>query len=812
VSDERLKNDVLARADEDAGLSEQARLVVLAALESSEDLSEVLGGGTTRRELVESLTAPIEEPSEPTGAYLTEVTVEGFRGIGPKVTLPLKPGPGLTVVAGRNGSGKSTLAEGLELALTGTNSRWKNKPVIWSQDWRNLHAGKKSEIRVGLAEEGAGTTMIGVDWPPGDHVAVDDSKRWVQRKGKKQEDISVLGWDSALEMYRPLMSYDELSGILEGSPSAFYDQLYKLLGLEQLTDAMARLDAEVKQLRQPAAELRKARDALKPTLESHEDPRAATALAQVRKTKPNLDVVRPLITDGTHAAVPQAWLRAERLTTPDPDDMALKCAALRSAADSQRQETERSDALAADRAELLEMGLDFHEHFGDQKCPVCGHGTLDANWAVAARAALEQEQQAAQALTAARAATAQARSAVMAAVREIPAPPTEDPDLTNLDAARATYDALVKLPADGDIALAGHVTETLEPLRQAYANLRQEAVTLIQSRSDAWHPVALELAGWISKAEKVAEAEPRLAVADEALKWLQKNAGVLRNERIAPLADQAKGIWAALRQESNVDLGEIRLEGQKTTRRVVLKADVDGSDTDAFGVMSQGELQALSLAIFIPRATSPASPFRFLVLDDPIQAMDPSKIDGFLQVLTRLAENRQVIVFTHDDRLPSAIRMSRSPARIVELVRGANSVVTVTESTRPADRLLEDAFAIAIDEAVPDDIKKKAVPLLCREALEVTAWDVFSSRQFTAGNSRTELEDIWNDATTTRQRVALAVDPTNNAEIDKWLAGGSARRATMAVATKGAHAGVKDYLEAVKQARLAVEDLGRLAS
>ena len=316
-------------------------------------------------------------------------------------------------------------------------------------------------------------------------------------------------------------------------------------------------------------------------------------------------------------------------------------------------------------------------------------------------------------------------------------------------------------------------------------SLRQEAVTLIQSRADAWHPVALELAGWISKAEKVAEAEPRLAVADEALKWLQKNAGVLRNERIAPLADQAKGIWAALRQESNVDLGEIRLEGQKTTRRVVLKADVDGSDTDAFGVMSQGELQALSLAIFIPRATSPASPFRFLVLDDPIQAMDPSKIDGFLQVLTRLAENRQVIVFTHDDRLPSAIRMSRSPARIVELVRGANSVVTVTESTRPADRLLEDAFAIAVDEAVPDDIKKKAVPLLCREALEVTAWDVFSSRQFTAGNSRTELEDIWNDATTTRQRVALAVDPTNNAAIDKWLAGGSARRATMAVATKG---------------------------
>jgi ABC-type lipoprotein export system ATPase subunit len=607
------------------------------------------------------------------------------------------------------------------------------------------------------------------------------------------------------------MSYDELSGILEGSPSAFYDQLYKLLGLEQLSDALMRLDAEVKQLRQPAAELRKSREGLKPILESHEDPRAATALAQVRKTKPNLDVVRPLITEGTAVSVPQAWQRAERLSAPDPDDIALKCTALRSADQSEQQEVERCDSLAADRAHLLELGLDFHQHFGDQKCPVCGHGTLDETWAVAARAALEQDQEAAQALKAARAATAQARSAVMAAVREVPAPPPADDELTTLAAARDAYDSFVKLPADGEIALADHVTDTLPPLREAYAQLRKEAAQLIQYRADAWGPIALELAEWVRKAEMVAEVEPKLAVADEALKWLQKNAVVLRNERIAPLADQAKSIWAALRQESNVDLGEIRLEGQKTTRRVVLKADVDGSDTDAFGVMSQGELQALSLAIFIPRATSPSSPFRFLVLDDPIQAMDPSKIDGFLEVLVQLAENRQVIVFTHDDRLPSAIRMSRAPARIVELTRGANSVVAVTESTRPADRLLDDAYAIAADKAVPADIKKKAIPVLCREALEATAWDVYSTRQLTAGRSRVELEEAWEKATTTRLRVALAVDPSDDPAIDKWLGGGAARRAAMAVATKGTHQGVQDYLEAVKQARLAVKDLRMLA-
>jgi hypothetical protein len=122
MADDRLKNFVLSLADTDTALSEQARLVVLAALEGPNDLAEVLGGDVTSSELVESLTTA-EESSEPVGAYVRSITVQGFRGIGAEVTLPFRPGPGLTVVAGRNGSGKSTLAEGLELALTGANSR-----------------------------------------------------------------------------------------------------------------------------------------------------------------------------------------------------------------------------------------------------------------------------------------------------------------------------------------------------------------------------------------------------------------------------------------------------------------------------------------------------------------------------------------------------------------------------------------------------------------------------------------------------------------------------------------------------------------
>ena len=79
----------------------------------------------------------------------------------------------------------------------------------------------------------------------------------MQREGQKREPTGVLGWDAALEMYRPLLSYDELSGILEGKPSEFYDQLYRLLGLEQLSAAIRELDAQVQWLKRPDAEIKK---------------------------------------------------------------------------------------------------------------------------------------------------------------------------------------------------------------------------------------------------------------------------------------------------------------------------------------------------------------------------------------------------------------------------------------------------------------------------------------------------------------------------------------------------------------------------
>ena len=88
-----------------------------------------------------------------------------------------------------------------------------------------------------------------------------------------------------------------------------------------------------------------------------------------------------------------------------------------------------------------------------------------------------------------------------------------------------------------------------------------------------------------------------------------------------------------------------------TRRKVALKVTVDGKDAEALGVMSQGELHSLALSLFLPRATLPDSPFRFICVDDPVQSMDPARVEGLARVLADTAKTRQVVVFTHDDRL-----------------------------------------------------------------------------------------------------------------------------------------------------------------
>ena len=153
----------------------------------------------------------------------------------------------------------------------------------------------------------------------------------------------------------------------------------------------------------------------------------------------------------------------------------------------------------------------------------------------------------------------------------------------------------------------------------------------------------------------------------------------------------------------------IHLGGSGKARKVELHVTVDGQEGAALGVMSQGELHSLALSLFIPRATLPESPFRFVVIDDPVQSMDPARVDGLARVLQAASQDRQVVVFTHDDRLPEAVRRLDIDAPVIEVTRREGSLVQTRRSKDPVSRYLDDAFALAKTDDLPPDIARRVI-------------------------------------------------------------------------------------------------------
>jgi hypothetical protein len=98
--------------------------------------------------------------------------------------------------------------------------------------------------------------------------------------------------------------------------------------------------------------------------------------------------------------------------------------------------------------------------------------------------------------------------------------------------------------------------------------------------------------------------------------------------------------------------------------------------------------------------------------------MDPAKVDGLAHVLDDLAQTRQVIVLSHDDRLAQAARRLPRPPRILEVTRGVGSEVRVHESHSPTRRYLADARAVYKDSGLPEPTRREIVPGVLRQALE----------------------------------------------------------------------------------------------
>ncbi len=302
---------IVDRRLEATGALEQSwSLLVIGACEGAETLDGILGGDKPAARAARARTQAATEPAPTAGAYLDSITVEGFRGVGPKRTLELTPTAGLTLVVGRNGSGKSSFAEGVEILLTGTNSRWAKRSKIWQEGWRNLHHTARTAVEATFAIDGQkGDTFVTRNWADG--AGPDDSTATVRLPDKSKHDLSTLGWTSAVETFRPFLSYNELGATFDAGPTEFHDRLSRILGLGDIDEALQLLKRARLDRTGIVDDAKQRLSTLLDQLETVDDPRATAALKALKGRTWDLDAA-----ERTLDATPGGTTTAEETQPP----------------------------------------------------------------------------------------------------------------------------------------------------------------------------------------------------------------------------------------------------------------------------------------------------------------------------------------------------------------------------------------------------------------------------------------------------------------------------------------------------------------
>jgi len=755
--DPGIRSLVESRLEADGSLDPACGRLVLAALEGAGSLDSELSGRAAPPRAVEARVS-----TAPGGAFLRSVAVEGFRGIGPAQTLELRPGPGLTLVVGRNGSGKSSFAEGIEVLLTGDSLRWKDRAAVWREGWRNLHHPAASLVGTFVVEGEGGPCLVSRRWK--EEADFEAAETAVQLDGRTASDLESLGWSGALRTHRPFLSYNELGSLLDEGPSKLYDALSSILGLEDLVQALAALQEARRSREKALKEATDARGRLLERLRAVDDPRARQVVAALEAKDWDLGAIDEVLAGTSSAGAAAAEVDVlhgiASLEPPDPAQVAAAAAEMREAAAAVRSAARTAAGRYRDAAALLDLALKYHADHGDGDCPVCGgRGALDGKWSARQRKEVARLRDAAREADAAHERAEAARRRWEGLV-SLPTEAFRRATEVGLDlgALVEALGAWVQAGAITDLAaLANHVEKASGPLGQAVVRLRDSARAELGRREDAWRPVAVEVASWRAAAGEAVRGAEGVKGLKSAEAWLKRTAAGIRDDRFAPIAEKASRIWEHLRQQSHVELGRIQLTGEGTRRRVALDVTVDGVEGAALGVMSQGELHSLALSLFVPRATLPESPFRFIVVDDPVQSMDPARVDGLARVLESASADRQVVVFTHDDRLPEAVRRLDIAAEVIEVTRRDASVVELRRALDPVGRYLEDALAVAGTADLPSSVAAEVVPGLCRLALEAACMEVVRRRRLGRGEPHAEVEGVLRGAGRLRRLLALAL-------------------------------------------------------
>jgi chromosome segregation protein len=626
------------------------------------------------------------------------VEVCGFRGFREKVRVNF--GSGFTVITGRNGVGKSTLCDAVEFALTGSIDKYAvEKAAQESLDdylwWRG--EGKPSDHYVTASfkrddgksfaitrtrKSGADKTTTEIETALCHSIRPDDAVHQLCRTSIiRDEWIAALSLDlsetARFELVRsalgPIQGVDfgiKAKAVLKAIETAHtVRQNVYINARSQLTNALTQL-SEAKEAVTRAGDVSAAMQtlvAITPGGPEELTARLVAGRAALTGRRARLVAMGEAIAQGREVLAlrrafdaPDAVQKREAVRVRLDSATKSKVEAERVAADAERilAVEEHGNAVAASLAAMIEHGEKLGRH--DEHCPLCAASRTNEEFSAGLALARKRMETLASGVAASRQRATAARESLRRATAEFEqaqavytALESEQSRLTAREQAHLeTFErhGLESRFARDPDGLEHHLTAE----RDRLINLERALLTLEVSQSVS-KLASLEdrITAFRNEADAAAagveNSERALAAAKAIDRGVRSISGEIIDERLALISPLLNELYQRLRPHYDWRSIEYSIRGD--VRRFLSLKVGDGLNPQF--VFSSGQRRAAGLAFLLSVHLARAwTPWRTLLLDDPVQHIDDFRALHLIEVLAAFRlDGRQIVCAVEDPAL-----------------------------------------------------------------------------------------------------------------------------------------------------------------
>jgi len=695
--------------------------------------------------------------------FLRRLEVQGHVGVGAApLNLEFMPCPGIVVVSARNGVGKTSAADGLRHVLSGGLSRQ------YQLEENNLHC----ETRRIVAVVTNGSTDV--------EIGCSDQKSIYWRISDGEDQPLPSEWVTAYGKYNPILLYPEVSSAIE-APSTFHKFLDGGLSMDVLRKLIGEVDVARKIGRDAGKRVSDVREEVLRHL--HQTDGATDIADRVERLDlfptPEALAEIEVAVAGLHPRAP-SLPELPLLWSTDQHTLNSLQEALGRLREAQLSVLPGAKAVQEALADLANPGSRYLERAReDDICPACG--SIGKSWVQHAQ---RNADQLAAALTGVREAERQVKP-LLEKFRSTFPPVLPEAAYIAISTHHAgsygkelrEWAALVNYRASIDISSlngeqVAHLGKRSYDLARWYEGVREGLLLKFERSVGDRLTVREFLNRLIEVVETERPAHERGQQAERLGKQVERWIRDTRAALFDPIAEQVKLIWGALSSDGDLGITDVTMSGGvRQSGKINIGLSIGSLSVqpgpEAPRVLSTGQRNALSLATYMPRALQPESPFKFLVLDDPVHAFDVWRVRFLAKLLTRVAASHQVVIFTHDERLWYELRAQGQPMEHIRLNRrpsdsDGSATVFSTDLSSPGSLYLDELEQILQSDqgvGIGTDSASSALALtLCRQALDVEVGISIEVLGRRAGMSPEEIEEVRSRASETRDKIGVLND------------------------------------------------------